>query len=76
MAEHRSGYSVGRVITIAYLRDPRVMGIVAGTLYGTLTHLGIDMTEMEAYAHTRGIRDGLYEADVVDGEHQCLGGEA
>lgn len=76
MAEHRSGYSVGRVITIAYLRDPRVMGIVAGTLHGTLARIGIDMTEMEAYAHARDIRDGLHEADVVDGERLSVGGEA
>lgn len=76
MATHRTGYSVERVITIAYLRDPRVMGIVAGTLYGTLTRIGIDMTEAEAYAHTRDIRDWLYEADVVDGELLGVGGEA
>ena len=76
MAAHRTGYSVERVITIAYLRDPRVIGIIEATLYGTLTRIGIDMTEVEAYAHARDIRDGMYADDVVDGEHQCLGGEA
>lgn len=75
MAAHRTGYSVERVITIAYLRDPRVIGIVAGTLYGTLTRIGIDMTEVEAYARARDIRDGLAEVDIVDGQ-QHVGGDA
>ena len=73
MAEHRDGYSVARTITIAYMRDPRVMGIVAGTLYGFINHLGIDMTEAEAYAHARDIRDGLAEVDIVDGQQYEAG---
>lgn len=76
MATHRTGYSVERTACIALMRDPRITGIVAGTLYGTLTRIGIDMTEAEAFAHTRDIRDWLYEADVVDGERLSVGGEA
>lgn len=76
MATHTTGYSVERTAYIVLMRDPRIMGIVAGTLYGTLTRIGIDMTEAEAYAHTRDIRDGLYEPDVVDGERLSVGGEA
>ena len=74
MSAHRTGCSINRTITIAYMRDPRVMGIVAGTLHGTFNHLGIAMTEVEAYAHARGIRDGLCEADIVDGQLH-VGGE-
>lgn len=73
MAKHRTGYSVARIITLVLMRDPRITGIVAGTLYGTLTCIGIDMTEAEAFAHTRDIRDWLYEPDVVDGERLSVG---
>lgn len=76
MAAHSTGYSVERTGCIALMRDPHVTGIVAGTLYGTLTCIGIDMTEAEAFAHTRDLRDGLYEPDVVDGERLSVGGEA
>lgn len=74
MSAHRTGCSINRTITIAYLRDPRVMGIVAGTLYGFINWLGGDMTETQAYAHAQDIRDGLCEADIVDGQ-QHVGGE-
>ena len=76
MATHTTGYSVERTACIVLMRDPRITGIVAGTLYGTLTRIGIDMTEAEAFARTRDIRDGLYEPDVVDGERLSVGGEA
>ena len=73
MSAHRTGYSVARTITIAYMRDPRVMGIVAGTLYGFINQLGGDMSWAQAYAHAQDIRDGLCEADIVDGQ-QHVGG--
>ena len=34
MPKHDSGFSVVRTITLAYMRDPRVRGIIAGTYYG------------------------------------------
>lgn len=71
-AKHRTGFSVNRITTIVLMRDPRVMGVVAGTLYGTLAQLGIDITETEARERARAIRDGLYEADIIDGERLRL----
>nr|DAL34363.1 MAG TPA_asm: hypothetical protein [Caudoviricetes sp.] len=76
MSKHDNGFSVERTITIAYMRDPRVMGIVAGSLYGIMSILGVDTTYEESCTSARFIRDGLRDVDIIDGEHVCVGGEA
>lgn len=71
MATHRAGYSVERTACIALMRDPRVMGIIAGTYHGTLAAIGIDSTYEEACEQARTIRDDLtLTPDIIDGEHQ------
>lgn len=72
MAAHRTGYSVERTACIALMRDPRVMGIVAGTIHGTLVLVGARVGYEESCERARTIRDDLtLTPDIIDGENQC-----
>lgn len=75
MANHRTGCSVERTVCITLMRDPRVIGIVAGTHYSTLGLVGVPCTYEQAHAWTLAVRDDMEgAADVVDGER--IGGDS
>lgn len=67
MPKHDSGFSVIRTITLAYMRDPRVRGIIAGTYYGVMHQVGIATTYAESLKFAQDLYADTAVPDMCDG---------